>query len=755
MKKIALFTVLFLCGTAFSQSNVADARTYSVGQTVTVTAVVTNGAEFGQIRYVQDGSAGIACYGPEVNSLLLGDSITITGEISEFAGLLEIAPINNVVNHGQAIVQPQALILPISAVDEVYEAQLLKFENVSFVESGNFAGNTNYTLTNGSESLAVRVNSGTDLVGTPIPTDPINLLGLLGQYNLNYQLLPRSTSDIQTYAPPGKEINVKIDGTNIIDEGDFYFGNNTTLSLRIENQGTDTLLVSNAVFSGANASDFSSDFVSTQVAGTTFVDFTISFTPSTTGSQFASLTIDSDDNDEASYTIHFEGVGTDNLASEPSTNPAGMSFPTVKAYQLIAEFDAVSDANKYLVLWSKTGQATSVPVDGMTYMRGDLIGDAQVAYVGEATSFSPRAVRANQDYYFTVFAFNGQDGFENYNTNVPTIGQALTSGENIGTYYNGIQSTSTTLTEDLRQLINPHTAISYFLYRENVMKNFEIRDTVNGESVVTCALSGENKVFQDPFDWGATGYSREHTFAHSWMPTWPANNPEKPEYNDYHNLYPANLDKANSPRSNMPLGEIDGSTTYTYLEGRIGYMGNQLVYEPRDIHKGNAARAIMYMVVAYDFDLLGDPDSDNQKQAILKKWHFEDLPDNYEIARHEYIADLQGNRNPFIDSVEFACWVNFESNTYQVEGCELNTEEYLANNFVVFPVPSDDQVFVQVNGTTIDSYVVYDAMGRKVKKERLSEGHVIVLSSSDFSAGNYILQVNTPLGTARRNVHFH
>ena len=58
------------------------------------------------------------------------------------------------------------------------------------------------------------------------------------------------------------------------------------------------------------------------------------------------------------------------------------------------------------------------------------------------------------------------------------------------------------------------------------MNQFEVRDTTGGQSFVTCSYTGENKVFNDPFDWTATGYSREHTYCHSWMPTFPCDNPE-------------------------------------------------------------------------------------------------------------------------------------------------------------------------------------------------------------------------------------
>jgi hypothetical protein len=234
------------------------------------------------------------------------------------------------------------------------------------------------------------------------------------------------------------------------------------------------------------------------------------------------------------------------------------------------------------------------------------------------------------------------------------------------------------------------------------------------------------------------------------MPSWPADNPEEPEYNDQHNLYPANLAEANIPRSNLPLGEVNGTVLDSYLDGQLGYANGtsgQIVYEPRDQQKGNAARAIFYMAVAYGFDLDGDQDSQVQDQDVLKNWHYADLPDNYEIARHEYIYDLQGNRNPFIDSVDFVCFIDFDDLSYLADACGLSVEEKLANNMVVFPLPSNDKVYVQVNGTDITAFQVMDMSGRVVlSKDNVTTGSV-ELNAADFAPGTYHITVTTPLGS--------
>ena len=237
------------------------------------------------------------------------------------------------------------------------------------------------------------------------------------------------------------------------------------------------------------------------------------------------------------------------------------------------------------------------------------------------------------------------------------------------------------------------------------------------------------------------------------MHTFPADTPEEPEYNDQHNLYPANLVQANIPRSNLPMDDIDSTVVFSYLGGSVGYANGQLAYEPRASHKGNAARAVMYMAVTYNFNLDGNVNSTKQSQEVLKDWHFADLPDNYEIARHEYIFNLQGNRNPFIDSTDYACYIDFDALAHIPTGCIVGIgEEYLDANLVVFPVPSNDVVYVQVNGTEITSYSVLDLNGRVVESASGKNLQVLTLHKENLGAGTYLINVETPLGQVQRKM---
>ena len=749
MKKGILSFFAFCTIISVKAQTISQVRNLGIGQTVTVTGVATNGSELGNIRYIQDGTAGIACYGSIVSSVQRGDSITATGVLFDFSGLLELSPTSNVINHGPGVL-PLAQTIPFSSGTETLEAQLVRFDNVTFVQTGNFAtGNSTVQVSNGTATFDVRVNGSTNIDGTAIPTGPITIVGELGQFNANYQIIPRNLLDIFPYVAPAREINVKVNGNTVLNNDTYVVGTTAVTSVTIENTGVSALTLSGVTFSGANAAEFGINLTTGTVAGLGSNNYSLTFTPTGTGTRTATISIANNDSDENPYIINLYAIGTNNLATEPTTNPTNLTFPLVKAYTVGGQYTAGTNADNYIVLWKNGAAVTGMPTDGTSYKRGDVVGDARVAYIGSGTGFTPRGIIANQNYYFTVYAFNGPTGFENYKTTTPAIGNVTSQGEQIGNYYSGINSGASTFLSDISALINSHTVVSYFNYKTTVMNQFEIRDTTNGQSFVTCVYSGERKVFDEPFDWTAQGYSREHTYSHSWMPTFPANNPEQPEYSDQHNLWPTNLQQANTPRSNLPLMDIDGNIVFTYLEGSVGYSGNQLVYEPRAAQKGNAARSIFYMATAYNSQGGNNWQIPaNQSQESLKTWHYNDLPDNYEIARNEFIFSKQANRNPYVDSINFVCHVNFANMSYVT--CDAGIEEKLAANFSVFPVPTSDKLFAQVNGLEIVEYTITDMQGRVIKSSSNVQVPVLEIETTEFKAGMYILQVGTTFGQVQR-----
>ena len=162
----------------------------------------------------------------------------------------------------------------------------------------------------------------------------------------------------------------------------------------------------------------------------------------------------------------------------------------------------------------------------------------------------------------------------------------------------------------------------------------------------------------------------------------------------------------------------------------------------------------MYMATCYNGQLgnnWGVPT--NQSQETIRSWHFNDLPDNYEIARNEYIYNLQGNRNPFIDSVDFACFIDFHQMTYNTNICgDLGMLEQLNSNFSVFPIPAKNVMYAQVNGLNIKEYILTNGLGQVVLHEIKKNLPVVKIDTTNLPGGTYILSVKTDKGTIEKLV---
>jgi hypothetical protein len=559
-------------------------------------------------------------------------------------------------------------------------------------------------------------------------------------------------------AGPAQEINVK-QGTNTIVNGGSYITNSpvstmTPITFVIENLGTaNTLSITSVNITGPNASDFVVTTPPTSVAATGSSNLVINFTPALAGTRTATLTIGNDDSDENPYIISLTGIGG-SFATQPSAQPSNLVFSNVKSYRITGNFTAAAGSPEgYIVLRKEGAAITDVPTDGKAYKRGDTVGTAVVVYASAATSFIPKATWGGKTYHFAVFAYNGPGVYRNYLTTGALTGSVTTPSLTMFTagYYTGINANNTTFVTDLHNKINPHVAQFYSNYGPLMVTNFIARDTTNDRRVITCVYSGENKIYNDPFDWTTNNFSREHTYCNSWMPNFPNNDP-LPEYNDYHHLFPTNQNDANAIRSNYPLGEVSAAN-YTYLACKSGTLAgstNNKGFEPRNSHKGDAARAMMYEATCYtgvsgnlwniptDIKIGSNFIGYGQDQNTLKKWHFQDPPDSYEKTRNDYIDSLQHNRNPFIDSVRYACFIDFKNMTYIASptyttaagigsycyvAASVGIDESAPVNFeyVLAPNPTTGDFRLMIESNVNDQFEMYitDITGRVVHTEKL------------------------------------
>ena len=114
-------------------------------------------------------------------------------------------------------------------------------------------------------------------------------------------------------------------------------------------------------------------------------------------------------------------------ATEPTAQPTNLSFSQVTTTSMTVSFTAAVPAvGGYLVLRKEGSAPTGIPADCMTYAVGDVIGDANIVYLGAGTTFSQSNLNSNTRYYYAVFACNGSGSVSNYLATNPLTGSQST-----------------------------------------------------------------------------------------------------------------------------------------------------------------------------------------------------------------------------------------------------------------------------------------------------------------------------------------
>lgn len=186
-------------------ATIAQLRAGTVGSAYRLTgqAVLTFQQANRNQKYIQDATAAIViddASGIITTTYALYDGITgITGTLSVYAGLLQFVPLADpgaATSHNNTIVPVTRTLATITSADQ---ARMLKIYGVTLTTTttGLFLATAeNITATDASGTLIMRTFPGADYAGTPIPTDPVDIVCLGGQYNDTMQFSPRFLSDI-------------------------------------------------------------------------------------------------------------------------------------------------------------------------------------------------------------------------------------------------------------------------------------------------------------------------------------------------------------------------------------------------------------------------------------------------------------------------------------------------------------------------------------------------------------------------------
>ena len=196
------------------------AKTLSDGDEVTVEGIVTRvnsdlPPSENQIIRIQDGTGALAAFDFDGSGFAVainngeikqGDLLRISGEISVFNGLFELASVSGfkVIDRDVLLPEPEAVTLQEIASDlDSFESKLLLIKDITIDAAGDteFQESKNYDLTDASEATgAVKLSTfpnETAIIGNSIPTTPFDFVGILSEFNGTPQLVAINEKDIR------------------------------------------------------------------------------------------------------------------------------------------------------------------------------------------------------------------------------------------------------------------------------------------------------------------------------------------------------------------------------------------------------------------------------------------------------------------------------------------------------------------------------------------------------------------------------
>lgn len=313
----------------------------------------------------------------------------------------------------------------------------------------------------------------------------------------------------------------------------------------------------------------------------------------------------------------------------------------------------------------------------------------------------------------------------------------------------------TSLITNLRLNYKPSNLPSYSTARNNMYKYIDASD-----DTVTCVYTGLKRYLPsnatDPISVmldnnSSIGINAEHTYPQSKT----INDAGK---SDLHHLYPTR-GAANNGRGSVPLGEIAPSNIdkWYFEENTLSSppaasilplsskQQNNILFEPRDDHKGDAARAMFYYYTMYQYEAnAADPNFFNLQKAKLCEWHLADPVDSLEWERTHSIAPFQsGKVNPFVVDCTLANRCNYCATACSPPSAITKAEAMGLELLDNYPNPFQQKTTIsyQLNRPQHVVLVVYNNLGQMVKTfhqaEQVPGLYEVELDASDLANGLY------------------
>lgn len=324
------------------------------------------------------------------------------------------------------------------------------------------------------------------------------------------------------------------------------------------------------------------------------------------------------------------------------------------------------------------------------------------------------------------------------------------------TLFPGISSFD--LIDSLKQVFKPQIVLDYNTARDTLFARiYQMNDSVR------CVYTGRT-LYLDPAADPSTylysggsglGINTEHTFPQS------KGAAEGNARSDMHHLFPVRS-AANSARNNFPYAQIPDDQVNTwyydvYAEPEPSFEPDlyselnvlEAEFEPREDHKGNAARAMFYFYTMYKAEAdQADPVFFASQLPTLCNWHLMDPVDSLEWQRSNMIAQYQQQRaNPFVLDCSLVQRTYCPTNSANSCITSLITEQTSDEDWQIYPNPIHHHLKLDVMLKKESKAVlrIFDQLGiclYSTTSSLLSTGYnVIEINDLQLQNGLYLLQL--------------
>lgn len=245
-------------------------------------------------------------------------------------------------------------------------------------------------------------------------------------------------------------------------------------------------------------------------------------------------------------------------------------------------------------------------------------------------------------------------------------------------------------------------------------------------------------------------YNREHVFPKSLA------NPSMGQSNN--NTVGIAADPHNIRASDQQANQNRGNLRFGPGEGNARVIGGKHWY-PGDEWKGDVARMMMYMYVRYGERCLpslvgkGPSQDNNEMLELFLEWNIEDPVSYLEIQRNDYIEEVYGNRNPFIDNPYLAT-ILWGGKAAEDKWGTLNLAEYAwQESITTYLNPTADSIWVESSTDNVEfTYTLYDLTGHEILSVKSSTNNKQEIPINGLKPGVYILSIHTGNSSVNRQV---